>query len=167
MRLPGAVRRFPLSCLLVTAGYLLRGRIRRGTQNIGQVVTMAGGERFIIFRHLTLQTDPDRAPAGMPVLVARFRFARGSQKINRWASLLPVPLIVGFPGFREKVWMSDADTGYWQGVYQWESDAAAEEYRKSFVLAVMNRRAARGTVSCRVVTHGSLSDYISRASRCG
>lgn len=127
---------------------------------IGHLVRMPDGQEFTIFRHVTLDKKDGTAADGMPVLVVRFRFARGSQRFNRWTSLLPIPLIVGFPGFREKLWMVDAETGYWQGVYQWESDAAAQEYMDSFVLSVVNRRAVPGTITCDVATHMPVSEFI-------
>lgn len=154
-----AVRRMPPVCLLVALGYLLRGRVRHRRLSIGQILRMSDGRPYTVFRHVTLDVG-DSPPADLPVLMVRFRFARGSPAVNRWLSLLPIPFIVGFPGFREKLWLADQETGYWRGVYQWESDAAAAAYQKSFVLSVMTRRAEPGTVCTEVAAHGRLSEYV-------
>ena len=123
---------------------------------------MEDGRRFRVFRHLSHSGNEEReqgAPAPA-ILVVRFRFARLSQALNRLLSLIPVPLIGGYPGFRQKLWMVQEETGYWQGVYEWESTEAVEAYRRSFVLGVMNRRAEPGSVSHTVVPRTTLEDYV-------
>ena len=120
---------------------------------------MEDDRRFRVFRHLSRGTGREGTPA---VLVVRFEFKRFSQRVNGFLSLVPVPLIAGFPGFRDKVWMVDEDSGDWQGVYEWESADAVEQYRGSFVLAVMNRRAVPGTLSYEVNPRMRLTDYLER-----
>jgi hypothetical protein len=56
--------------------------------------------------------------------------------------------------------MVDEETGGWQGVYEWESAEAVEDYRASFVFGVMNRRADQETISHEVVPGTRLVDYI-------
>ncbi len=75
-------------------------------------------------------------------------------------SLIPVPLIGGYPGFRHKLWMVQEETGYWQGVYEWESTEAVETYRRSFILGAMNRRAEPDSISETVVPRTLLEDYV-------
>jgi hypothetical protein len=69
-------------------------------------------------------------------------------------------LITGFPGFQAKMYAIDKDNGYWQGIYQWESEGALEEYKKSFVLRMMNKRAVTGTVSYSQRSGKSLDEFI-------
>ena len=90
----------------------------------------------------------------------RFRFKSFPQELNRLLSLIPVPLIGGFPGFRQKIWMVDEDTGDWQGLYEWESAEAVESYRRSFVLGVMNRRAVPSSISSTTIPRTRLADYL-------
>ena len=90
----------------------------------------------------------------------RFRFKSFPQGLNRLLSLIPVPLIGGFPGFRQKIWMVDEDTGDWQGLYEWESAEAVESYRRSFVLGVMNRRAVPSSISSTTIPRTRLADYL-------
>jgi hypothetical protein len=120
---------------------------------------------YTVFRHLILARRTG-ATADMPILVVRFRFARGTQAVNRRASLLPIPLIVGYPGFREKIWTMNPRTGYWQGIYQWESDSDAANYCRSFVLSIMTRRTEQGSLSCTVVDHSPVAaEDVIRASQ--
>lgn len=125
---------------------------------------MDDGEEFTVFRHMSLKPGRRQAKDAPAVLVVRFEFARFSQTVNRFLSLIPTPLIAGFPGFRDKVWMVNEDNGYWQGVYQWESEKAVEDYRKSSVLSVMNSRALDGSVSYESVPNMRLVDYLERSA---
>ncbi len=58
--------------------------------------------------------------------------------------------------------MVDEETGYWQGVYEWESTEAVEAYRRSFVLGAMNRRAEPRSVSQTTIPQTRLADYANR-----
>jgi hypothetical protein len=138
----------------------MRRRLRFSREYLGKTFLLGESRRFTAFRHVIL--DPGPADTGRPpaVLVVRFKFARGSRRANRIASLFPVPLIVGFPGFREKVWLIDERAGDWQGAYEWESGSRAWEYAQSFVLGMMIRRAVKDSVSFAVMPKTSLSHYL-------
>lgn len=159
MNLKDALRRSPAVCLMVALVLALRGRLRLRHQFVGRAVVMEGGQSFHVFRHLSRSTSSSGTPA---ILVVRFRFKKFSQGFNRLLSLVPVPLIGGFPGFRDKVWMVDEETGDWQGVYEWESADAVEQYCESFVLAVMTRRAVPETLSYKANPRMQLADYLER-----
>ncbi len=66
----------------------------------------------------------------------------------------------GFPGFRDKLWMIDWRSGYWQGIYQWKNAKAIEEYKKSFVLGIMNRRAKAQSISYDIINDSNIDDYL-------
>ena len=138
-------------------------RIRFPKHFYGKTIQMDDGKRFVVFRHAHRKSKPQDSAA---VMVVRFRFAKHSQKTNRRLSLIPIPLIIGFPGFCDKVWMANEEDGYWQGVYQWESEAAIESYKRSFVLGVMNRRAAKDTVTVTTIPNTTVHDYLSRRLVC-
>jgi len=118
---------------------------------------MDDGHSFQVFRHLSLRSTSHGAPA---VLVIRFRFKRFTRGLNRLLSLVPVPLIGGFPGFHDKVWMVDEETGNWQGVYEWKSAEALKLYRHSFVVGVMNRRVDPSSISYTTILRSRLADYL-------
>jgi len=156
------VRHLPPICFLAANANLLIGWVRFPREHLGRVLEMDDGQRFTVFRHAHLKRRASGKPA---VFVVRFKFARFSQAANRRLSIIPIPLIVGFPGFMDKLWMVNAENGYWQGVYQFESPAAVEAYRHSFVLGLMNRRAASGTLSEQVHPGTHLRDFLEPRNR--
>jgi len=162
MRLKNRFCRLPPVCALVAALRGIIGRLRFERRYVGSVLVMEDGQRFRVFRRLSLRGSGAGGQVSPAVLVVRFKFARFSQGLNRWLSLIPVPMIGGYPGFRDKLWMADEETGYWQGVYEWESPEAIEAYRRSFVLRTMNRRAAPQSISYAVMERTQLADYVNR-----
>jgi hypothetical protein len=160
MRLVDKIRQLPPVCFFCALGKLLIGRIRFPRLHVGKEVTTGNGRVFTVFRHATRISNHSNRNQRPAVLVVTLRFARFSQAVNRILSLLPIPLIAGFPGFHDKIWMVDKETGDWRGVYEWESEAAVEAYKRSFVLKTMTRRAAKGSVSFQTVPDTHLADYI-------
>lgn len=160
MTMQTSIRNHPLVCTFAAAGRWLSGRLRRAQPYLGKTLRMDDGQRFEVFRHVALD-DPSQARGGqLAVLVVRFEFATLSDKANRLTSLIPIPAITGFPGFRHKVWMVDAETGCWQGVYQWDSLDAARAYQQSFVFGVMNRRAVAGSLHTELWPETRLEDFL-------
>ena len=151
------LRRSPPVCALIAVGCFLTGRSRLSKRHLDKQIEIDGAGRFRIFRHLTRRTPAADAGA---LFVVRFKFARFSHRVNRWLSLIPVLLIAGFPGFRDKLWLVDEETGYWLGLYRFESVEAINAYRRSFVLGVMNRRALAGTVAYETIAATRLQDYL-------
>ncbi len=98
----------------------------------------------------------------MTVFKVRFKFAKLSHKTNKLTSLIPIPLIITSPGFKDKVWMINGDTDYWQGIYQWESESDVENYKKSFVLGVMNKRTVPNTIAYEIIPNTNLSEFINQ-----
>jgi len=160
------IRRSPPVCVLVAVALVVLGRLRFRRRYVGRVLVTEDGQRFRVFRYLSLRKSREGAERSPAVLVIRFKFARLSQGLNRWLSLVPIPLIGGYPGFRHKLWMADEETGYWQGVYEWESSAVVEAYRRSFVLGVMNRRAEPKSISYTMIPQARLADYLEGRIAC-
>ena len=50
--------------------------------------------------------------------------------------------------------------GYWRGMYQWQTTQALEEYKKSFVFKMMNKRATKSTLSSMEIENQNLTDFI-------
>ena len=155
---PEALRRLPPVCALVAAALALVGRLRLRRRWVGEAIITEDGRTFRVFRHLSRAPRPP-APEPPVLLIVRFRFARRPERWNRRLSLIPVPAIGGYPGFRAKVWMSDAE-GWWQGVYEWRSVHAARSYRASLVFRTMERRAAPGTVSTGIIESRRLAEWM-------
>lgn len=90
------------------------------------------------------------SPFGMTV--------RKSPPVCIFVSLLK--MITGFPGFIAKIYSVDFKTGYWQGLYQWRSMKDLEEYKQSFVLRMMKKRAKQGTLQTSALQGKDLLEYI-------
>jgi hypothetical protein len=138
----------------------MTGRVHFPARYLSEAFAMDDGQVFTVFRHIKLACAGRLSQSASALLVVRFHFARFTHAVNRVLSLLPIPLIAGSPGFREKVWMVNEHTGEWLGLYEWDSERTAEAYKRSFVLRVMMRRAATESVSFHTVPDTSLSDYL-------
>jgi hypothetical protein len=139
---------------------LMLGKLKYSKKYLGNSIQMEDGQEFIIFRHITAFPLNDRDTA--IVFIVRFKFARLSHKANKIASIIPMLLISGFPGFKTKMYAVNKKNGYWQGMYQWESIQALEEYKKSFVFKMMNRRAIKNSINSVVLENIHLLDFIKK-----
>jgi hypothetical protein len=83
-----------------------------------------------------------------------------SQKATIRLSRIPILLIAGFPGFLDKLWMIDYETGYWQGLYQWENEGSIKKYQRSFVLGLMNKRSNESTLEYNIIRDKNITEYI-------
>ncbi len=129
----------PFSSIVRALWLLIQGRIHFPKDRFGEIVG-EGGE-FEIFRYMMLdpgQGHPEKAGAFFKV---RFRFASMSPEMNIKTSLIPIPFIVTQPGFRSKIWALSRESGEFQGIYEWDTVASAENYWTSFPMKLMKRRA--------------------------
>jgi hypothetical protein len=118
---------------------------------------MDDGLEFKIFRHMSLKSDKPSETGS--IFIVRFKFKKFTHKTNIRMSRIPILLIAGFPGFRDKLWMIDWKTDYWQGIYQWNDGETIEKYKQSFVLGIMNKRAIHETISYTIIPDKSIDDY--------
>jgi hypothetical protein len=127
---------------------VLTGGVRFIRRDIGRTLTMEDGAQFTIFRHakITRAAEPPTA-----VFVVRFTPAHMHVRQNIRFSLLPMLPLLGMPGFREKYWCVDKETGMCQGIYAWQTVAHAETYANSVALRFMTSRSLPGSVSHRVL----------------
>ena len=153
-----SVRKNPFVCLLLSLGRVLIGRLKYSKEYVGTTLKMENGEAYHIFRHI--RSVPQSHNEQGSVFIVNFKFARLSQNANRFVSQVPMLLITGFPGFRVKMYAVNHESGYWLGIYQWESKHALDAYKDSFVLHIMNRRAIDGYVTYHELDHHRLTDYI-------
>lgn len=148
----------PFVCLLLSLARMLVGRLKYSNDYVGTTIKMENGETYSIFRHI--RSWPQSHDEQGSVFIVNFRFARLSQKANRFVSQVPMLLITGFPGFRVKMYAMNQENGYWLGIYQWESKHALDAYKQSFVLRMMNSRAIDGSVAYHELDQYRLTDYI-------
>ncbi len=151
------IRKSPPVCLGISIFRLLTGRVRYSKNHIGTSVKMEDGQKFEIFRHIAQSVGDNKQAV---VFIVSFKFARLTHKANKIASIIPMLLITGFPGFQKKIYAVNPNNGYWQGMYQWESKKHLEEYKKSFVFKVMNKRAINGSINSMELNNDLLNNFI-------
>ena len=152
-------RAIPPVCLMFSIIKLLFRRLKYSKEFVGKNITQENGEKYKIFRHIKTSHYENKDGA---ILLVKFKFARLSHTMNKIISLLPMLLITGFPGFRAKMYAVNEKTGYWQGLYQWESIKALNQYKKSLILKAMTRRAINGSVEYDELNNLSLNEYIEK-----
>lgn len=151
-------RKIPPVCLGISILKILLGKLSYSKQYLGDTVKMNDDQEFKIFRHITNRNIAENKET--IVFIVSFKFAWLSHKANNIASILPMLLITGFPGFNTKIYAVNNKTVYWQGMYQWESKQALEEYTKSFVYKMMNKRAIKETVNSIELEGQTLIEFI-------
>lgn len=152
------IRITPPVCLIISLTNLLCGRLRLPGNYLNSEIQGIDGKTFRIFRDI--RKNPVGEEPGNCVFVVRFRFAHLSQRSNRLASVIPMLIIAGFPGFMEKIYAVNTDNGYWQGMYQWKSAKHLEAYKKSFIYKMMNKRAIKGSLESVEFSNKSLNILI-------
>jgi len=155
-----AARYLPPVAIAVALGRLLAGRISFPKDPTGRLLTMEDGEEHTVFREVRVASSVPVPAESMNVLRVRFKFARFSPAANRRLSLVPIPVIIGMPGFRRKIWTFCDKSGYSQGIYQFESMETAEGYVRSPVMRILERRSVPGSFSHKIVPDTLIEDYL-------
>jgi hypothetical protein len=139
---------------------LLSGRISFPKIRLGKVLTMEDGEKHTVFREVRVASTRSVPAGSLTVLRVRFRFARFSNAVNKRLSLIPIPVIIGMPGFRQKTWTFCEESGYSQGIYQFESADQAERYRVSPVMRILEKRSVPESTSHELITGTMMEEYL-------
>lgn len=151
------IRNLSVVCLLVALFMVVTRKLRYIQQYSGSTIKMEDGSRFEIFRHISC--FPPHHNDQSCVFIVSFKFSRLSHRANKIASIIPMLLIAGFPGFISKAYAVNHQNGYWQGIYQWRSARDLEEYQRSFVFRMMNKRAVPGTLKSVTLEDHEISTY--------
>jgi hypothetical protein len=160
------VRAFAAS-VLTTGRLLVGGRLRSPRSHVGRRVVFADGSDFRVYRE-TAATAPCRHRS---VLVVRFRLRlvgrnRLAHAAFRAESVLNTPLFAGFPGFRTKLWLTDARTGEYRGLYDWDGPDRAEAYATT-LLALLRLICAPGSLAAHVEPEVTRDIYLRASSVSG
>ncbi|KJF44138.1 hypothetical protein [Draconibacterium sediminis] len=123
-----------------------------------QIIEMDDNSNFQIFRHATKKKVDFNTQ--FTVFIVSFKFLHLSHKANKLTSIVPMLLITGFPGFVKKIYAVNYKNGYWQGMYQWKSLENLEEYKRSFVFKMMNKRAIQESIKSIHYENKSLDTFI-------
>jgi hypothetical protein len=157
-----SIRYFPLVAVAVTAGRLLARRIRFPKNIVGKLLKMEDGEEYFVFSDVEVASSKSHPPESMAMLRVRFKFDRYSDPLCRRLFLIFTPIITGMPGFQRKIWSFCKESGYYQGIYQFDSMELAERYRKSYIIWIMEKRSVPGSISCELLPDSLIEDYLSR-----
>ena len=130
-------------------GYVLAGRLHFKRQRLGQIVTADDGQSYTIFREIVVDPRPGQLEKPGAVFILRFQVTNLSPRQNQFFSLIPIPLYVGFPGFRSKVYTINGSSC--QSIYEFDSVQDAEAYSRSAALQFITRRSVPGSISHRIV----------------
>jgi hypothetical protein len=125
-----AVLSAELRCALSTLILLIRGQIRMPRAMVGREIVFADGSTSRVYRETVLRA---RGESPQVVLAVRFRLRligsnAAGHALFRWESLLNTLLFAAHQGFRTKLWLTDRDTGYYRGVYEWQDAESATAY---------------------------------------
>jgi len=140
--------RRPFLSIVYAIYFLIQGRIHFPKDRLGDIVDEE--DQFEIFRQMTLDPDQDQPEKPGAVFKVRFRFASMSPEMNKRTSLIPIPFIVAQPGFRSKMWALGRESREFQGIYEWDTVASAENYWTSFPMKLMKRRAVPESLSYQI-----------------
>lgn len=137
------------SAMLCVLRFLGLARSRRVTVRRGPVNdtgdALAG---FTPFLGVAVSGTARRATARLRV-VFRVKSVNLAQR-----SLIPrlsIPFFAGQPGFVSKTYLLNAKDRLFAGLYEWESEADAQAYVRSFAGRFMERNADRGEVRYEIV----------------
>jgi hypothetical protein len=152
------LRKIAPLCFCISLIWLLTGKLKFSKQYLGNKIKMKNGSEFTIFRNIT--RHPLNQSTMDCVFIVSFKFSHLTYKANKITSVIPMLLITGFPGFIKKIYTVNFENGYWQGMYQWESKEHLEEYKKSFVFRMMNKRAIQSSISSEEIINHELTYYV-------
>lgn len=139
-----------------TCGLFITGKVHFYKRDIGRSFLMRDHKAFTVFRHVKICSLKPDAEA---VFVIRFKPADMSLEQNKRFSLLPMMIFMGFGGFREKYWMCNAESGYCQGIYAWQTAKDAERYSKSVAVTFMTKRSEQDSIQFQIL-NTSLEEYM-------
>ena len=140
----------PILSLLRTIFLFLCGRVTFVKEDKNRQIVMEDGKSFRVFRHVKIRGRYPAEPAA--AFVVRFcpRNMTASQNIR--FSVLPMLILLGFHGFREKYWCVNDETGLCQGVYAWQTIEDAENYSRSIAMRFMRNRSTPESVNFKVIS---------------
>ncbi len=140
-----------MSSFFRTFLYLIIGRLSFPKDRKGEEILMNDGQKFKIFRHVIIK--PRKKETAHPEALFKVRFIVENMSLNQNIrfSRIPIPFFVGLPGFRSKLWSYNEETGYFQGIYEWDTIKHAKKYSTSFAMKFMTRRSKPSSVSSSIL----------------
>lgn len=144
---------------------LVTGKLILSTKYLGTKLCNEKGYAYKVFRNIS-KVNNSISPAPQPcVFTVSFKFKHLSHKANKIASIIPMLLISGFPGFSQKLYAVNNNNGFWMGIYEWESKQHLEAYKNSFVLRMMKKRAIPTSISMLEKENFNVNDFIQQCQK--
>lgn len=140
----------PFVSVFRTLSHMFHGRLHFPRDRIGEVIQMYDGEEFTIFRQVIVDPTPKQPAKPQAEFRVLFKVTRMSAQQNKPFSLIPIPFITGLPGFRSKLWMVNENTGFNQGLYEWDTVEEATFYANSFAMQFMRNRSIPNSVTYEI-----------------
>lgn len=137
----------PISGITGTIKLFLSGKINFHPSSKGKRLTMEDGKSFSVFRHVNIQSEKGKPEA---VFIVRFKPSDMGPNANILFSRIPMMMFMGFPGFRQKLWCVDFETGLCLGIYEWQTLEDAENYSRSVAMRFMSHRSDPESVSFEI-----------------
>ncbi|MGD9712706.1 MAG: hypothetical protein AB7V46_11630 [Thermomicrobiales bacterium] len=140
---------------------LLNRQLHRRQELVGTTYSIEGAGDFTVFRNTVSDTETQEEPV---VLVVGFAL-KGihSSSIGHWlfqrVCLLTTPFWSGLPGFKVKLWMVDAQTKRYLGIYDWRGELHARRYVEALV-RVLTPLSTENSVWFRLMPGNSLEEYL-------
>jgi hypothetical protein len=120
---------------------------------VGASVTLPDGRQFEVFR----ESKRDGVPGPEQVTLVvwfRLRAIPAGARVRRYLferlCLVNTLLFAGFDGYRMKLWMVNADTSDYAGLYSWRSADEAETYAR-YIVGVLSAFSQRGSLGYQVL----------------
>ena len=157
---PGPLAAFARSAV-ATFRLLAAGQLTSPSTYLGRRLRFADGTTSFVFRETAIRDPNPRDPA---VLVVQFRLrAFGHRQflhaLFRRECILHTPLFAGFPGFLSKLWISDAATGVYRGLYEWDGAGRAADYADQLVRLLIPL-STHGSVHYHVIPGCRREDFL-------
>jgi hypothetical protein len=110
----------------------------------------------------------DKTPQVMLAVRFRLRFL-GSSRLGhalfRFESLFNTLLFAAHRGFHSKLWLTDAETDYYRGIYEWEDSGSALDYAETLRI-VLAPWVQRGSFAYRIMNGLSRPDFLAGQLPC-
>jgi hypothetical protein len=152
-------------CAWTVLGLLRRRRLHLCPDEVGSVVPLPDGRRFVVYRHTTRDGSDDARGVTLAVWF-RLRGVPPGAWFRRWLfereSILNTLLYAGVEGYRVKLWMVNPVSSDYAGLYEWRGAASAERYAR-YITAVLRPLSVPGTVGYELLPATSLGGYLSTA----
>ena len=139
----------PILCLWKTLLLFASHRVIFIKEDQNKQIVMEDGTTFRVFRHVRIHARQSPQPAA--AFVVRFCPRNMTVAQNIRFSVLPMLILLGFRGFREKYWCVNDRTGLCQGVYAWQTLEDAQNYSKSIAMRFMFNRSDPESVDFRII----------------